>query len=147
MRILKLHHLKPAPGSRTKATRVGRGIAAGQGKTAGRGTKGQKARNRIPPGFEGGQTPMKLRVPKFTGFRNRARVEYHVVNVAVLERRFEPGETVTADALRQRGLIRKAKKPVKVLAQGELTKALTVRVDALSTAAAEKIRAAGGTTS
>ena len=143
---MKLHHLKPAPGSRTPRTRVGRGIAAGQGKTAGRGTKGQKARSRLRPGFEGGQTPLVRRVPKFTGFKNRFRVEYHVVNVKALEQHFSGGETVTPEVLREKGLIRKAKRPVKVLAEGDLTKALTVRVDAVSAAAAEKIRAAGGTT-
>ena len=143
---MKLHHLKPAPGSRRARTRVGRGIAAGRGKTAGRGTKGQKARAQVRPGFEGGQAPLSLRVPKFTGFKNRFRVEYHVVNVRVLESSFEHGETVTPEVLRERGLIRKAPGPVKVLAEGELTKPLTVRVDAVSAAAAEKIHAAGGTT-
>ena len=142
---MKLHHLKPAPGSRTRRTRVGRGIAAGQGKTAGRGTKGQKARTQIPIGFEGGQTPLKLRVPKFTGFRNPFRVEYHVVNVAALEEHFQAGDTVTPEVLRERGMIRKSKAPVKVLGQGDLTKALTVRVDAVSAGAADKIRGAGGT--
>lgn len=141
---MKLHHLKPAPGSRRQRTRVGRGISAGKGKTAGRGTKGQKARGQVPPGFEGGQNPMKLRVPKFTGFRNRFRVDYHVVNVGVLEGAFETGAVVTGEALRERGLIRKSQKPVKILAEGELTKSLTVRVDAVSQAAAEKIRSAGG---
>ena len=143
---MKLHHLKPAPGSRTRGRRVGRGIAAGQGKTAGRGTKGQKSRTQIRVGFEGGQTPLHRRLPKFSGFRNPFRVAYHVINVGALETSFDAGAEVTPEVLRAKGMIRKARGPVKVLAQGDLTKALTVRVDAVSAAAAEKIRAAGGTT-
>src|SRR2546422_9786078 len=92
---MKLHHLKPAPGSRKPPKRVGRGLAAGQGKTAGRGTKGQKARSKIKPGFEGGQTPLVRRLPKFAGFKNRFRTEYHVVNVGVLEQHFDAGAVVT----------------------------------------------------
>ena len=143
---MKLHHLKPAPGAKTRRRRVGRGIAAGQGKTSGRGTKGQKAHTQIRAGFEGGQTPLHRRLPKFSGFRNPFRVPYHVVNVGVLDKSFDAGAEVTADVLRDKGLIRKARGPVKVLAEGDLTKALTVRVDAVSAAAADKIRAAGGTT-
>ena len=142
---MKLHHLKPAAGSRTKRTRVGRGIAAGQGKTAGRGTKGQKARTNIRLGFEGGQTPLMRRLPKFDGFINRNRVEYDVVNVAVLEANFSSGDIVTSEVLRDRGLIRKARRPVKILAEGDIAKALTVRVEAASAAAVGKIEAAGGT--
>jgi large subunit ribosomal protein L15 len=143
---MKLHHLKPAPGAHKAKKRVGRGISAGSGKTAGRGTKGQKARSKIRPGFEGGQTPLTRRLPKFDGFVNRFRIEYHVINVGALEQAFDAGATITPDLLREKGLVRKSKAPVKVLAEGNLTKALTVRVDKVSAAAAEKIRAAGGTT-
>ena len=105
---MKFHHLKPAPGAKTRRRRVGRGIAAGQGKTSGRGTKGQKAHTQIRAGFEGGQTPLHRRLPKFSGFRNPFRVPYHVVNVGVLDKSFDAGAEVTADVLRDKGLIRKA---------------------------------------
>jgi large subunit ribosomal protein L15 len=140
---VKVHDLKPAPGSRTAPKRVGRGIAAGQGKTAGRGTKGQGARANVKPGFEGGQTPLMRRIPKAKGFKNPFRIEYVVVNLDVLDT-FDAGAEVSPDTLRDRGLVHKHGL-VKVLARGELTKRLTVRAHAFSKAAAEAIRAAGGT--
>ena len=138
---MKLHDLKPAPGSRRTKRRVGRGIAAGQGKTAGRGTKGWGARHNPKPGFEGGQMPLQRRVPKLKGFTNPNRVEYAVVNVGSLGGVFE-GE-VDPGALLEHGLVRKGR-PVKILARGELDKALTVRAHAFSEAARAKIEGAGG---
>jgi large subunit ribosomal protein L15 len=123
--------------------RVGRGRAAGQGKTAGRGTKGYKARNQPKLGFEGGQMPLQRRVPKLKGFTNPNRKEFAVVNVARLGESFEAGAEVTPDSLRQRGLVR-AKMPVKVLGNGDLDRALTVRAHAVSSAARAKIEQAGG---
>jgi len=140
---IKLHHLKPAEGASTRAKRVGRGDAGKGGKTAGRGTKGTGARGNVPAGFEGGQMPLIRRQPKRRGFTNPNKVVFAVVNVARLEAAFEAGDVVTRDALLQRGLVKK-KGPVKVLGQGELSKSLTVDVDAVSTAAREKIEAAGG---
>jgi large subunit ribosomal protein L15 len=162
---VKLHDLKPAPGSRTPKRRVGRGIAAGQGKTAGRGTKGQKARagGKIPAWFEGGQTPLHQRLPKLHGFRNAFRIEYEVVNVGsighlveagVLEGGEMPGTkrakggaapiTVNQELLRAAGLVRTLDKPMKVLGSGELSAALFVVADAFSASARSKIEAAGG---
>ena len=142
---MKLHELKPAPGSTRDTKRLGRGIGSGQGKTAGRGHKGQKARSGggVRPGFEGGQQPLARRMPK-RGFTNIFRKEYTVVNVGDLENRFEAGHEVTIESLFEVGLIKKVRDGVKILANGELTKALTVRVDKVSEAAKGKIEATGG---
>jgi len=140
---MKVHELKPAPGSRQRKQRVGRGIGGKGGKTAGRGMKGQGARGKVPVGFEGGQTPLHRRTPKAKGFNNPFRVEYHVVNLSTLEG-FDAGSEVSPDTLRNRGLVAK-RGLVKVLGRGELTKALTVRAHAFSAAAASAIEAAGGT--
>ena len=140
---MKLHDLKPAPGSKRAKRRVGRGIGGKGGKTAGRGSKGQGARNTVSPRFEGGQTPLHRRTPKSKGFTNPFRVEYHVVNLETLEA-FE-GDEVTPETLREHGLVAK-RGLVKVLARGELTKALTVRAHGFSAAAVTAIEAAGGTT-
>lgn len=170
---MKLHDLRPAPGSRTPKRRVGRGIAAGQGKTAGRGTKGQKARagGTIPAWFEGGQTPLHQRLPKLHGFRNPFRIEYEVVNVGDIAKLVElgvlqPGDmparagakaakaakgsapvTVNQELLRAAGLVRTLDRPLKVLGGGELSSALYVLADAFSASARAKIEAAGGTAS
>ena len=140
---MKVHDLKPAPGSRRERTRVGRGTGGTRGKTAGRGTKGQGARNNIKPGFEGGQTPLMRRTPKAKGFKNPFRVEYVVVNLDTLEG-FDAGAEVSPDTLRSRGLVHKHGY-VKVLARGELTKRLTVHAHAFSKAAEDAVRSAGGT--
>ncbi len=140
---MKLHHLRPAEGAVRERRRVGRGKAAGQGKTAGRGTKGYNARHNPKPGFEGGQMPLQRRIPKLKGFTNPNRVEYAVVNVDKLGRAFDAGTEVTPDLLRRRGMVRKSL-PVKVLGQGELDRALTVRAHAVSTSARAKIEQAGG---
>jgi large subunit ribosomal protein L15 len=139
---LKVHHLKPAPGSHTKKTRVGRGEAS-KGKTAGRGTKGTKARYQVPAAFEGGQMPIHMRLPKLKGFKNRFRVEYQVVNVAQLEKLFPQGGTVGVDELVQAGAVRKGER-IKVLGNGELSVKLDVTANAFSDSAREKITAAGG---
>jgi large subunit ribosomal protein L15 len=139
---LKLHHLSPAAGSKKTAVRVGRGEGGRRGKTAGRGTKGLKARNSLRPGFEGGQTPLSMRLPKLKGFNNPNKTDYAIVNLSTLDE-FAKGTEVTPEKLRELGLIRH-KGLVKVLAQGELTKALTVRAHAFSGAAKEKIEKAGG---
>ena len=165
---MKLHDLKPAPGSRRPRTRVGRGIAAGQGKTAGRGTKGQRARAgaSIPPWFEGGQTPIHVRVPKLHGFKNRFRIEFAVVNVGQISAYAEAGRfgveaeqakpaakgkssgsavvTINAEVLAQAGLIRPGDKPLKVLGQGEVNQKLFVAAEAFSASARRKIEEAGG---
>jgi len=138
---MKLHHLKPAEGAKKDRTRVGRGRAGARGKTAGRGTKGTGARKQMRLGFEGGQMPLIRRVPKAKGFKNPSRVEYAPVNVSVLATYFD-GE-VTPEALYAHGLARKGRK-VKILARGDIDKALTVKVHAVSAAAREKIEAAGG---
>jgi large subunit ribosomal protein L15 len=137
---MKLHHLRPAPGAVRDRRRVGRGKSAGQGKTAGRGTKGLLARL----GFEGGQMPLQRRVPHLKGFTNVNRVEFAVVNVARLGQLFEAGAEVTPDELVRRRVVRKSL-PVKILGQGELDRALTVRAHAVSASAREKIERAGGT--
>jgi large subunit ribosomal protein L15 len=139
---LKVHHLKPAPGSHTKKTRVGRGEGS-KGKTAGRGTKGTKARYQVPASFEGGQMPIHMRLPKLKGFKNRFRVEYQVVNVAQLEKLFPQGGSVGIDELVGAGAVRKGE-PVKVLGNGELSVTLDVTANAFSESAREKITAAGG---
>ena len=139
---MKLHHLRPAEGSKKKKIRVGRGEAGRRGKTAGRGTKGLKARGEVRRGFEGGQMPLQRRAPKLPGFTNPNRVEYIVLNVGRLTA-FDDGSTVTVDDLRARGLV-KHRGLVKVLGEGELDRALTVKAHAFSLGAVEKIKAAGG---
>ncbi|MBC7811688.1 MAG: 50S ribosomal protein L15 [Burkholderiales bacterium] len=143
---MKLHELKPAPGSKKKRTRVGRGIAAGQGKTAGRGTKGQGARSGGGKGpyFEGGQLPMVRRLPFKRGFNNIFRIDYQEVNVGELNDAFEAGATVTAEALRERNLIRDVAKPYVVLGTGEISKKLTINAHRFTKSAEQKITAAGG---
>ena len=141
---MKIHDLKPAPGSTKVKRRVGRGIGGKGGKTAGRGSKGQGARNTVSPRFEGGQTPLHRRTPKSKGFTNPFRVEYHVVNLDTLEL-FEGGAEVSPDTLRAQGLVAK-RGLVKVLGRGELTKSLTVRAHGFSEAAVRAIEAAGGST-
>jgi large subunit ribosomal protein L15 len=138
---MKLHHLRPAEGAKKERKRVGRGRAGVRGKTAGRGTKGTGARKNVPAYFEGGQMPLQRRIPKFKGFSNPNRVEYAPVNVEVLQQYFD--DEVTPDALYTHGLIRKNAK-VKILARGEIDKALVVRAHAFSEAARAKIEAAGG---
>ncbi len=142
---LKVHHLKPAPGAKTPKTRVGRGEGS-KGKTAGRGTKGSKARVQVSPGFEGGQMPIHMRLPKLKGFRNRFRTEYQVVNLARLAELFPEGGRVSPDSLAEAGAVRR-NALVKVLGTGELGGVkLEVTAHAFSTSAAEKISAAGGST-
>jgi large subunit ribosomal protein L15 len=162
---MKLHDLRPADGSRTPKTRVGRGIAAGKGKTAGRGTKGQKARagGSIPPWFEGGQTPLHQRIPKLRGFKNRFKIHYEVVNVGAIQAAVERGAlgaeatppakgkakaaapmTVNQDILRAVGLVRSLDKPLKILGNGELSTPLFVVADAFTATARTKIETAGG---
>ena len=141
---IKLHHLKPAAGAKTDAKRVARGDRGRGGKTAGRGTKGTGARGSVPESFEGGQMPLVRRQPKKPGFNNPNKVEFAVINVARLEEAFEAGDEVTVQSLTAKGLVKK-KRPVKVLGNGELTKALTVDVDAISATARDKVVAAGGT--
>lgn len=140
---LKLHDLTPPARSKKKKIRVGRGEGGRRGKTAGRGTKGLKARSRQRPGFEGGQTPLSMRLPKLPGFTNPNKEYYAIVNVVSLNA-FRKGSEVTPESLRERGLIRK-KGLVKVLAEGDLEKALTVKAHAFSAGAKEKIEKAGGT--
>ena len=140
---LQLHDLKPASGSKKKAIRVGRGPGGKGGKTAGRGTKGLKARNTLRPGFEGGQTSLIMRIPKLKGFRNPNKENFAIINVESLNR-FSAGAVVNPDELRKRGFI-KHRGRVKVLAEGELDRALTVQAHAFSAAAKTKIEAAGGT--
>ena len=164
---MRLHDLRPAEGSRKERIRVGRGIAAGKGKTAGRGTKGQKARagGSIPAWFEGGQTPLHMRIPKLRGFKNRFKIDYEIVNVGAIEAAVERGAfeleaadakpaaktkaapqiTVNQDILRAVGLVRSLDKPLKILGNGELSSALFVVADAFTASARAKIEAAGGT--
>jgi large subunit ribosomal protein L15 len=140
---LKVHHLRPAPGSKTPKTRVGRGEGS-KGKTAGRGTKGSKARNQMPASFEGGQTPLHMRLPKLKGFTNPFRTEYQVVNLDRLAALFPDGGEVDPDVLVAKGAVRKGQL-VKVLGSGEVGVALTVHAHAFSGTARQKIVAAGGT--
>jgi large subunit ribosomal protein L15 len=140
---MKLHHLKPAPGSRRDPIRVGRGEAGRRGKTAGRGTKGAKARKNMPRWFEGGQMPLYRRLPKLRGFKRPEKEAFAVINVERLNE-FRQGSTVGPEELRARGLVKKRGR-VKVLGEGELTKSLTVRAHAFSVGAVERIQAAGGT--
>lgn len=139
---IKLHHLRPAPGSKTERTRVGRGEGS-KGKTAGRGTKGTKARKNAPVTFEGGQMPIHMRLPKLKGFKNRFRTEYQVVNVADIERLFPEGGDVTIEALVAKGAVRK-NELVKVLGNGDLKVKVSVSANKFSDSAREKITAAGG---
>jgi len=143
---MKLHELKPPEGSKSERRRVGRGLGSGRGKTSGKGHKGQKARSGggVPPYFEGGQLPLVRRLPYRRGFNNPFRVEYEVVNLDQLEALTDL-TTVTADALRDKGLIRRDKKPLKVLGRGAVTRKLTVRANAFSKTAQEAIEKAGGT--
>jgi large subunit ribosomal protein L15 len=141
---IKIHHLRPAPGSHTPKTRVGRGNAS-KGKTAGRGTKGSKARVQVKPGFEGGQMPIHMRLPKLKGFKNRFKVEYQVVNAGRLAELFPDGGTVGVDDLVEAGAVRKGA-PVKVLGSGDIDGvSLNVTAHAFSDSARQKITAAGGT--
>jgi large subunit ribosomal protein L15 len=139
---MKLHHLRPPAGSKKRKIRVGRGEAGRRGKTAGRGTKGLKARSKVRRGFEGGQMPLQRRMPKLRGFTNPNRVEYTVINVERLNA-FDAGSTVTVDDLRAGGLVKHRGK-VKVLGEGEIDRALTIKAHAFSLGAVEKIKAAGG---
>ena len=139
---LKVHHLRPAPGAKTAKTRKGRGEAS-KGKTAGRGTKGTKARYQVPANFEGGQMPLHMRLPKLKGFKNPAKVEFQVVNVAMLGRLFPEGGAVGVADMVEKGAVRKGQ-PVKVLGQGDISVALSVSANAFSESAREKIAAAGG---
>ncbi|ORM25057.1 50S ribosomal protein L15 [Williamsia sp. 1135] len=141
---IKLHHLRPAPGSKTDKTRVGRGEGS-KGKTAGRGTKGTKARKNVPARFEGGQMPIHMRLPKLKGFTNRNRIEYQVVNLADINRLFPDGGTIGVEDLIAKGAVRK-NELVKVLGDGELTVAVQVTANKFSASATEKIAAAGGST-
>lgn len=139
---LKVHHLRPAPGARTAKMRVGRGEGS-KGKTAGRGTKGTKARYQVPAAFEGGQMPLHMRLPKLRGFKNPFRVEYQVVNLNRIAALFPEGGTVTVADLVARGAVRDGA-PVKVLGDGEIAVAVDVTVNGFSASAREKIIAAGG---
>jgi large subunit ribosomal protein L15 len=141
---LKIHHLRPAPGSKTPKTRVGRG-QGGKGKTAGRGTKGTKARDQVPARFEGGQLPIHMRLPKMKGFQNRFRVEYQVVNLDRLSSLYPDGGEVNVEDLAAKGAVRRGER-VKVLGSGDLTVAVNVKAHAFSKSAKDKIEAAGGTT-
>jgi large subunit ribosomal protein L15 len=142
---MDLSNLQPAPGAVKKRKRVGRGPGSGHGKTATRGHKGRGARSggNTPPGYEGGQMPLQRRLPKF-GFHNPFRTEYSIVNLGQLEARFETGAVVDGEALRACGLIGTSKRPIKILADGTLTKALTVKAHKFSATAVERLQAAGG---
>ena len=140
---IQVHHLRPAPGAKTAKTRVGRGEAS-KGKTAGRGTKGTKARYQVPARFEGGQMPLHMRLPKLRGFTNPFRTEYQVVNLDKLGELFPDGGDVTVEALVEKGAVRKGC-PVKVLGTGELSVKVDVTVHKFSGSAKQKIEAAGGT--
>ncbi len=139
---LKVHHLRPAPGAKTAKTRVGRGEAS-KGKTAGRGTKGTKARYQVPARFEGGQMPLHMRLPKLKGFTNPNRVEFQVVNVASLAALFPQGGQVDVEALVAAGAVRRGL-PVKILGNGDISVAVQVSAHKFSSVAASKIAAAGG---
>ncbi|MBA3266244.1 MAG: 50S ribosomal protein L15 [Nocardioidaceae bacterium] len=142
---LKLHHLRPAPGAKTAKTRVGRGEGGSKGKTAGRGTKGTGARYQVPFGFEGGQMPLHMRLPKLKGFKNQFRVEYQVVNLDKLSELFPEGGAVTPADLVAKGAVRD-NAPVKILGGGDVTVELQVTAHAFSASARAKITAAGGRT-
>jgi large subunit ribosomal protein L15 len=140
---LKLHHLRPAAGAKTAKTRVGRGEAS-KGKTAGRGTKGTGARKNTPAGFEGGQMPIHMRLPKLKGFKNPFKVEFQVVNLDRISDLFPEGGDVSVDDLVAKGAVRK-NEPVKVLGQGDISVKVNLSVQAFSSSAQQKIEAAGGT--
>jgi large subunit ribosomal protein L15 len=140
---LRINDLKPAPGSTHAPKRVGRGRSSGRGKTCGRGMKGQKARGKTRIGFEGGQMPLQRRVPKLRGFKPRAKKEYHLINVEKLNG-FADGETVTPQALVEKGMIGKLDKEVKILGRGGLERRLDVKAHAFTRGAVAKIEAAGG---
>jgi large subunit ribosomal protein L15 len=141
--VIKIHHLRPAPGAKTDKMRVGRGEGS-KGKSAGRGTKGSKARKNVPAWFEGGQMPIHMRLPKIKGFRNRFKVTFQVINLDRLAELYPQGGAVSADDLRESGAVRK-RQPVKVLGTGDLGGVkLDVTADAFSASAKEKIVAAGG---
>jgi len=139
---LKVHHLRPAPGAKTAKTRKGRGEAS-KGKTAGRGTKGTKARYQVPARFEGGQMPLHMRLPKLKGFKNPNKTEYQVVNVSQLGKLFPDGGAVSVADLVEKGAVRKGQL-VKVLGQGDISVAVSVSADAFADSARDKIVAAGG---
>ena len=141
---LKLHHLRPAPGAKTAKTRVGRGEGS-KGKTAGRGTKGTKARYQVPAAFEGGQMPLHMRLPKLKGFKNPFKVEFQVVNLSRIDALFPDGGSVGVEDLAARGAVRPGQ-PVKVLGNGDISSAVQVSAHAFSASAKEKIAAAGGST-
>jgi large subunit ribosomal protein L15 len=143
---MQIHDLAPAPGSRKERKRVGRGNGSGHGSTAGRGDKGQNSRagGGKGPGFEGGQNPLAMRLPKLPGFKNRWRQEYDVVNVGRLDTLFADGDVVDGESLKAKGVVKSADAVIKVLGDGELTKKLTVKVDKVSAPARVKIEAAGG---
>jgi len=140
---MKLGELHPNPGAKHSPKRVGRGIGSGHGKTSTRGHKGQHARNTVRPGFEGGQTPLHRRLPRYRGFNNLFRKEYAIVNLSQLEA-FEAGTVVTPELLQEKGIIRDVKDGVKILGDGDLTKNLTVQAHKFSKSAAEKLQAKGG---
>lgn len=142
VQVIKLHHLRPAPGSNKAKTRVGRGEGS-KGKTSGRGTKGTKARYQVRPGFEGGQMPLHMRLPKLRGFRNPNRVEFQPVNVGRIAELFPEGGKVTVEELVAKGAVRKGQL-VKVLGSGDVTVKLDIVADAWSGSAKEKVEAAGG---
>jgi large subunit ribosomal protein L15 len=139
----QIQDLKPAPGSTHKPKRVGRGRSSGHGKTSGRGTKGEKARSKIRPGFEGGQMPLQRRLPKLKGFKPRNKKEYQLVNVSKLNV-FADGEQVTPEALQAHGLVREIPRDIKILGAGELERKLTVKAHAFTAGAISKIEARGG---
>ena len=141
---LKVHHLRPAPGAHTPKTRKGRGEGS-KGKTAGRGTKGTKARGTVPASFEGGQMPLHMRIPKLKGFKNPNKVDFQVVNVATINKLFPEGGDVTVSDLVAKGAVRSGQ-PVKVLGRGEISVAVTVTANKFSSSARDKIDAAGGST-
>ena len=141
---LKVHHLRPAPGAHTPKTRKGRGEGS-KGKTAGRGTKGTKARGTVPASFEGGQMPLHMRIPKLKGFKNPNKVDFQVVNVATINKLFPEGGDVTVSDLVAKGAVRSGQ-PVKVLGQGDISVAVTVTANKFSSSARDKIDAAGGST-
>ena len=141
---LKVHHLRPAPGAHAPKTRKGRGEGS-KGKTAGRGTKGTKARGTVPASFEGGQMPLHMRIPKLKGFKNPNKVDFQVVNVATINKLFPEGGDVTVSDLVAKGAVRSGQ-PVKVLGQGEISVAVTVTANKFSSSARDKIDAAGGST-
>jgi large subunit ribosomal protein L15 len=141
---LKVHHLRPAPGAKTAKTRVGRGEGS-KGKTAGRGTKGTKARYQVPANFEGGQMPLHMRLPKLRGFKNPNKVEFQVVNLATLQQLFPKGGAIGVDELVAAGAVRKGR-PVKILGNGDLSVKVQVTANKFSATAKSKIEAAGGST-